>query len=49
MVASSCFFSVNVVVASCHCEEDDFIAKPPPMGFIIKGVARSSSGKPIVI
>ena len=36
-----------LLLASCHSEEDDFIDKPDPKSFIIKGVARTSGGQPL--
>lgn len=38
---------VMLLLASCHCEEDDFIDRPDPKSLIIKGVAKTPDGQPI--
>ena len=38
---------VMLLLASCHCEEDDFIDRPDAKSLIIKGVAKTPDGQPI--
>ena len=38
---------VMLLLASCNCEEDDFIDRPDPKSLIIKGVAKTPDGQPI--
>ena len=38
---------VMLLLASCDCEEDDFIDRPDPKSLIIKGVAKTPDGQPI--
>lgn len=38
---------VILLLASCHCEEDDFIDRPDAKSLIIKGVAKTPDGQPI--
>ncbi len=40
---------VMLLLASCHCEEDDFIDRPDPKSLIIKGVAKTPDGQPLCL